>query len=279
MVSNPVMRGNKPSGTVKISRRHKSREQQHANAHRRCAVTHPCVQSLHNEDIVHRAAVNDIKKHVAPRVLSAQAEGNAPGQRDLAYSIGAGDHFYSVHTERQRRSGMKLKEWCARCALRNFQLRPKQIFGWNPILTGPLLWRLLCFRQRTLLHSQPSTPAQSINPTPAICRGRGSIVPQPNLPARIFLLRLLTADDRATERVQDERTADCVLRGTGSSQPAATAAAAAAATAERHQPPGRQQPRPTRTPHATSTSHPGRAVDGYQPPAAQQAAARCSVSY
>ena len=38
---------------------------------------------------------------------------------------------------------------------------------------------------------------------------RSSIFPQPNLPARIFLLRLLTADDRATERVQDERTADC----------------------------------------------------------------------
>jgi hypothetical protein len=91
------MRGNKPAGTVKISRRHKSREQQHADAHRRCAITHPCVQSLHNEDIVHRAAVNDIKKHVAPRVLSAQAEGNAPGQRDLAYSIAAGDHFYTLN--------------------------------------------------------------------------------------------------------------------------------------------------------------------------------------
>jgi hypothetical protein len=51
-------------------------------------------------------------------------------------------------------------------------------------------------------HSQPSTPPhQSINPTPAICTG--SIVPQPNLPARIFVLRLLTADDWATEAVQE----------------------------------------------------------------------------
>jgi hypothetical protein len=53
------------------------------------------------------------------------------------------------------------------------------------------------------LHSQPSTPAQSINPAPAF--SRGWIVPQPNLPARIFLLRLLTADDRATFRLSGFR--------------------------------------------------------------------------
>ena len=95
--SNPVMRGNKPAGTVKISRRRKSREQQHADAHGRCAITHPCVQSLHEEDVVHRAAVDDIRKHVAPRALSAPAEGNAPGQRDLAYNIAAGEHFYTLN--------------------------------------------------------------------------------------------------------------------------------------------------------------------------------------
>ena len=97
--SNPVMRGNKPAGTVKISRRHKSREQQHADTHRRCSVTHPCVRSLHREDTVHRAAVGTIKKHVAPRNLSAPAEGNAPGQHDLAYNIAAGDHFYTLNDD------------------------------------------------------------------------------------------------------------------------------------------------------------------------------------
>jgi hypothetical protein len=73
------------------------------------------------------------------------------------------------------------------------------------------------------VHSQPSTPPQSINRTPAICRG--SFVPQPNLPARIFLLRLLTADhaadDWATEAVQESidgcsgcmHGPACLLRG------------------------------------------------------------------
>jgi hypothetical protein len=47
-----------------------------------------------------------------------------------------------------------------------------------------------------------------INPTPAF--SRGSFVPQPNLPARIFLLRLLTKDDWAAEAVGRSRsTADC----------------------------------------------------------------------
>ena len=58
----------------------------------------------------------------------------------------------------------------------------------------------LLFGQLTVSRPHPS-PAQSIDPAPAF--SRGWIDPQPNLPARIFLLRLLTADDRATERVQD----------------------------------------------------------------------------
>jgi hypothetical protein len=52
---------------------------------------------------------------------------------------------------------------------------------------------LTLIRLADINHSQPSTPTQSINPTPAF--SRVSFVPQPNLPARIFLLRLLSADD------------------------------------------------------------------------------------
>jgi hypothetical protein len=54
-------------------------------------------------------------------------------------------------------------------------------------------------------HSQPSTPAQSIKPAPAPAICRGWIVPLPNVPARIFLLRLLSADDRACERLSGFR--------------------------------------------------------------------------
>jgi hypothetical protein len=49
------------------------------------------------------------------------------------------------------------------------------------------------FRLKGQYITVTSTPPQSINPAPAF--SRDSFVPQPNLPARIFLLRLLTADD------------------------------------------------------------------------------------
>jgi hypothetical protein len=63
-------------------------------------------------------------------------------------------------------------------------------------------WRWLrCWHGRQQHHTVSRPPStvhtQSINPTPAF--SRGSFVPQPSLPARIFLLRLLTADDWAAE--------------------------------------------------------------------------------
>jgi hypothetical protein len=64
-VSNPIRRGNKQAGTVKISRKQMSREQQHTVANKRCAVTHPCIRALQRDDVILRAAVDDITKHVA----------------------------------------------------------------------------------------------------------------------------------------------------------------------------------------------------------------------
>jgi hypothetical protein len=59
------------------------------------------------------------------------------------------------------------------------------------------------------MHSQPSTPAQSINPAPAFCRGW--IFPQPNLPAKISLLCgfWLQAIGRLSG-FRNQSTADCV---------------------------------------------------------------------
>ena len=52
------------------------------------AAPHPQTAALH---------LNATLKLQAPRALSAPAEGNAPGQRDLAYNIAAGEHFYTLN--------------------------------------------------------------------------------------------------------------------------------------------------------------------------------------
>lgn len=96
-VSNPIRRGNKQAGTVKISRKQMSREQQHTVANKRCAVTHPCIRALQRDDVILRAAVDDITKHVATVDMCTQPYGT---QHPVPKrGIAKGDQFYAIHDQ------------------------------------------------------------------------------------------------------------------------------------------------------------------------------------